>query len=336
MARELASVKRIKEINPIEGATNIVRATIEGFDVVVRKDEFKVNDLCLYCETDSILPKNTDFAFLEGKPIKIKKLRGVYSYGIAFPLSVLDKYSDGKKFEEGDDVTDLLGVTKKMDEVIPLNNNSKKNPFPSWIPKTDETRFQNIIDILGEYEGVPCIVTEKLDGSSTTHWLDNNGKYHIATRNQEVLDETSVYYRAGIDNNIPELLKNLPEGSVVQGELIGPGVQKNIYKLDKHEIYMFNLRLDKGYIDADKTLEMLKQAGFKTVPVVHDVYKLIPDKDELLNLSMGKSKLNNKQHREGIVIRSTKLIKVNRGLCYFVDGRLSFKVINPKYELALK
>ena len=334
MARQLASIKRIREINPIEGATNIVRATIEGFDVVVRKDEFKVNDLCLYCETDSILPKNPDFAFLEGKPIKIKKLRGVYSYGIAFPMNILEKYADGKTFQENDDVTDILGVVKKED-LIPLDNGSKNKSFPSWIPKTDETRFQNVIDILQEYTDVPCIVTEKLDGSSTTHWLDDNGNYHVASRNQEVFDETSVYYRAGIDNNIPELLKNLPKGSVVQGELIGPGIQKNLYKLDKHEIYMFNLRLDKGYIDADKTLEMLNNAGFKTVPVVHDIYKLVPSKDELLNLSMGRSKLNNKQHREGIVIRSIKLIKVRQGLGYFVDGRLSFKVINPKYELSL-
>ena len=56
--RHLASIKRIRELHDIEGADNILPAVIDGFDVVVKKGEFKVGDLCVYCECNSILPKN--------------------------------------------------------------------------------------------------------------------------------------------------------------------------------------------------------------------------------------------------------------------------------------
>lgn len=167
--RHLASIKTIRELNPITGADKIERAVIDGYDCVVKKGQFQVGDPCVYFENDSILPKsNPVFAFLEGKRIKIKRLRGVYSYGIAFPMNVLpnDTYSIG------DDVTEILGVTKWEPEVISQrkhNDSLIRVPYPSWIPKTDETRFQNLIDVLKDYEGTECYVTEKLDGTSTTH-----------------------------------------------------------------------------------------------------------------------------------------------------------------------
>ena len=330
MARQLASIKKIKEIHPVQGADKIVRAVIDGFDVVIKKDDFEVGDLCVYCETDSILPKsNRKFAFLEGKPIKIKRIRGIYSYGIAFPLTVLPSID---KYDENDDVTDVLEVTKFDDEKD--INILKKKKFPSWIPKTDETRFQTVIDTIKEFEGTPCLVTEKLDGSSTTHWLDKNGKYHVCSRNCEVTDKNDKLYKISIDRNIPELLKKLPKNSIVQGELVGPGIQRNVYKLNEHKIYMFNLRIDNKFVNAIDTIKFLKDAGFDVVPIVHEYYRLASDKDTLLNLSMGKSKLNSLQPREGIVIRSIELAKVeNDTKGYFVDGRFSFKIINPKYEL---
>ena len=326
--RHLASVKRIRELHDIEGADNILRAVIDGFDVVVKKSEFKVGDPCVYCECDSILPAdNPNFAFLEGKRIKIKRLRGIYSYGIAFPLNILPNDT----YNLGDDVTDLLGVTKWE----PEPDLSGGLPFPAWIPKTDETRFQSIIDILKPFEGVDCIVTEKLDGTSTTHWLDDEGNYHIASRNREIIDQNEIFYRGAIEASIPDLMKILPKGTVLQGELIGPGIAGNKYKLDNFKIYMFNMRFDNYFIYPENANRELKKCHFDIVPLVEEHYKLHVDKDHLLELSMGKSVLNPKQEREGIVIRPRKNIYITdpQASQYFVDGRLSFKVINPKFEL---
>ncbi|MBO4779036.1 MAG: hypothetical protein J5497_00190, partial [Selenomonadaceae bacterium] len=108
--RHLASIKTIRDLKPIANADKIECAVIDGYNCVVKKGEFVVGDFCVYCENDSILPKNNpNFAFLEGKRIKIKRLRGVYSYGIAFPIDILPT---GGTYNDGDDVTELLGVTK--------------------------------------------------------------------------------------------------------------------------------------------------------------------------------------------------------------------------------
>lgn len=44
--RTLASVQRISHLEPIPEAENIQKATVLGWSVVVKKQEFKVGDLC--------------------------------------------------------------------------------------------------------------------------------------------------------------------------------------------------------------------------------------------------------------------------------------------------
>ena len=48
MARTLASIQRIFEIVPIEGADRIELAKVLGWQVVVKKGQFKPGDLCVY------------------------------------------------------------------------------------------------------------------------------------------------------------------------------------------------------------------------------------------------------------------------------------------------
>ena len=107
--RKLVTIRKINEIHPISNADLIERAKIGGWNVVVKKGQFKADDLCVYGEIDSIFPAEDErFAFLEGKRLRTKKLRGVVSQGIAFPLSILGEIS----VKEGDEVTEILGVTK--------------------------------------------------------------------------------------------------------------------------------------------------------------------------------------------------------------------------------
>lgn len=107
--RKLASVQRVLEVASIPNADKIEEIKVMGWHCVAKKGEFKVGDSVVYCEIDTILPAdNPDFAFLKGKPIKTKKLRGIYSQGIAFPLSVLP---DGT-YKLNDDVSQVLGAKK--------------------------------------------------------------------------------------------------------------------------------------------------------------------------------------------------------------------------------
>ena len=55
--RALAYVVTIDEIKPIEGYDRVEYARTNGWWCVVKKDAFKVGDLCVYFEIDSKLPE---------------------------------------------------------------------------------------------------------------------------------------------------------------------------------------------------------------------------------------------------------------------------------------
>ena len=63
--RKLATIRKIKEIRPIEGADAIELAVVDGWNVVVAKNVgHKVGDKVVYCEIDSFLPIREEFEFL--------------------------------------------------------------------------------------------------------------------------------------------------------------------------------------------------------------------------------------------------------------------------------
>ena len=179
--RKLASIQRIISIEPIPDADMIVKATVLGWQLVIKKDELKQGDLCVYVEIDSILPERDVFEFLRNKQFRIKtvRLRGQVSQGICFPLNILP---EGLLIEEGADMTGSLGIAKYEPPVPACLNGIMKGDFPSFIPKTDETRVQVLQTLLDEHEGKPCYVSEKLDGSSATYYI-KYGVFGVCSRN---------------------------------------------------------------------------------------------------------------------------------------------------------
>ena len=111
MPRKLASVQRIHSIQPIEGADRIEQAMVQGWNVVVKKNEFEHASLVVFAEIDSVLPNDAEWAkFMEPRKFRVKtcKLRGVLSQGLALPMSILPEGSG--PFEVGDDVSAVLGI----------------------------------------------------------------------------------------------------------------------------------------------------------------------------------------------------------------------------------
>jgi RNA ligase (TIGR02306 family) len=220
--RKLASIRRIKEIIPIEGADVIEVAVVDGWKVVTKKGEYQPGDLCIYCEIDSFLPIREEFEFLrkssfkkmgdqEGFRLKTIRLRGQVSQGLLLPLSVLEgsdemkigtsqqlhgdqlpvgPYDDALVIEEGADVSNYLGIVK-YEPPIPAELSGKvKGLFPSFLHKTDEERIQNLA---GDYEKwkVSSVhqfyVAEKLDGSSATYYF-KDGVFGVCSRNLELAE----------------------------------------------------------------------------------------------------------------------------------------------------
>ena len=78
--RELAYIVMIESIKPIEGSDNCECAVVGGWNIMVRKNEFKPGDPAVYFEIDSYLdPSNPAFSFMKNKHYKVKTQR--YTFG---------------------------------------------------------------------------------------------------------------------------------------------------------------------------------------------------------------------------------------------------------------
>lgn len=348
--RKLASVQTVKSAEPIANADAIERIRVLGWWVVVKKGEFKPGDRVVYCEIDSLLPERPGFEFLRpssfkpaqvddtgvvvqpaGFRIKTVKLRGQVSQGICFPLSILPP---GAPTEEGAEVTEWLGV-RKWEPPIPIGMGGRvKGGFPGFIPKTDETRVQVLESVLERHRGKTFYVTEKLDGTSFTAFL-RDGQFGICSRNlwMDESDETNVLVRLARRLQLEEGLRRVQAARgfqpAIQGEVIGPGVQKNKYELKEVALRVFNVFDITRYqlVDHPTMLEVARELGLQPVPQLGAV-TLNHTVDELVAFSEGTSVLNPRAQREGVVLRP--LAEEHDP---DIGGRLSFKVINPKFLL---
>ncbi len=336
--RKLASIQKITNIFPIPDADSIELAQVLGWKCVVKKDQFKVGETIIYVEYDSVLPEREEFEFLRNKNFRIKtlRLRGQISQGVVFPLAILTPLEEN--YNIGDDVTDILGIVK-YEPPVKGNAAEFKGPFPEFVSKTDETRIQAVPELLLETpkpDYNEYYITEKLDGTSATFFswsggsLENEAEFGVCSRNLELKDTPrSSHWHIAHSLNLKEKLKSY-SNIAIQGEIVGPGIQKNKYKLSKVEFYCFNI-VDLSMRERGNLIEMIdfcNELGIKMVPLLDDSFQLYPDHtvDSLVELSRGTSQLNSKTVREGIVIRSVFPYRSNS-----LESSFSFKVINPDF-----
>lgn len=338
--RHLATLQKVLEVTPIEGADKIECLSIKGWKVVAKKGEFKVGDLIVYCEVDSVLPECPEFEFLRKASFRIKtiRLKGQVSQGIVFPLSVLpvlsfEHHSEGLDVEvtasygEGQDVTDLLGIIKYEPYVPAQLAGLTKGNFPEFLRKTDEERVQNITELLEKYKGLEMYMTEKVDGSSMTVYL-NNGEFGVCSRNLDLKEtEDNTFWKTARALRIEQALRGCGNYAI-QGELIGMGVQGNKYNMGGVEFRVFNVYdIDAHkYLDFEDFKRFVASVRLETVPMLGTTI-LNHTTDQILELAKGYSVLNKNALREGVVFRP--LVEMHDSFL----GRLSFKGINSDFLL---
>lgn len=335
--RKLATIRRITEINPIEGADLIEAISIGGWTVVAQKAMgYKVNDLVVYLEIDSFVPTKVapfltqegkepkEYLGIKGERLRTKKLKGVVSQGLLLPLeSVSDNplFNAEMLFYEGSDVSTLLGVIK-WEPPAEFRSADAKGTFPSFIPKTDQERIQNLSREFNKYKEAAELweITEKLDGSSMTVFF-KDGNVGVCSRNLELKEDIdNTFWGCAVDSGAVDELKKFQQELALQGELIGPGIQGNKYNLQKHEYHIYDI------FDIAKQEYLLPEERYKVVqamqlmhcPVleVQDLqFQGIPD---ILVYAEGKSRLNTKTEREGVVFKN-------------MQSSTSFKAISNKW-----
>jgi len=356
--RKLATIRVINEVLDIQNADNIQLAIIDGWSVVVKKNEFEAGSFCIYVEIDSVLPEKPEFEFLRSKKFKVKTMKlnkfGVISQGICFPVSILPH----SEYSIGDDVTEILGI-KYDDEDIKEEKKkqnwwfrfkiirslflrkSRQNEFPDWISKTNEPRIENNIYLLNNK--IPYIVTEKLDGCSVTYamkktktWRGNKFEFIVCSRKRQVYenDKEKQYWAPVYKYDLKKRMKDYLEihsskltAVCIQGELVGPKIQKNKYKLNEVDLYVFNIFIfqwhnswdfDKFIIRYEEQEGFCEVFGVKRVPLIANDFVLPDTINDLRKFVNRPSTLNDKVMIEGGVFRD-------------YEYKISFKCVNPEF-----
>jgi RNA ligase (TIGR02306 family) len=321
--RKLASIQCISDITPIPDADLIETAHVNGWTIVIKKDQFKIGDLAVYCEIDSFLPIKEEYEFLrkssykklvdgtEGFRLRTIKLKKQISQGLLLP------YTSG---EVGDDVTEEMGIIKYDPPLPACLSGVAKGNFPSFIPKTDEERIQNIPHIIQEINH-DVFITEKLDGTSFTCY-HNNGEFGVCSRNLDLTEtEGNTHWQLANSNNLKDTLPALGN-LAIQGEIIGHGIQQNQYKINGHELRIFKIfDIDKQeYVYPVRLLELCSILKLETVPLLYKGICPFTDLDQALEYAKGKSILNDTK-REGVVV---------------IHEFGSFKIINNDWLLSVE
>lgn len=320
--RKLATIRKIDSIDPITGADAIEVATVGGWKVVVKKGEYSAGDLAVYFEIDSWIPtamapfltKAGHFPKVhegvEGERLRTVKLRGQLSQGLLMPQDIVsNKIAPGEIFvcEESSDVTELLGIVKWERPVSAQLAGQVRGNFPALVPKTDQERIQNLTKDFETYQEDSWSVTEKLDGSSCTFYLDNEGDFHVCSRNLDLKeDENNSYWKVARKFDVEGIMRrNSMKGMSIQGEMIGEGIQGNQYKvaLDFYVYDMYNTNTGR-YILPVQLKASCERLGLKHVPIIEEGSSLREKSmQSLLVEAEGKSILNGSE-REGIVFKS--------------------------------
>lgn len=348
--RKLASIQRVVAIGPIEGADVIVRAQVQGWNLVTQKsNNFQPGDLVIYHEIDSLLPIGPEYDFMakggittsadgsQGYRLRTIKLKGQISQGLILPISLLaHKLPEDLRLTEGLDISEYLGV-KKYEAPIPAElAGSAKGMFPGQLIKTDEERVQNLIEQLQLLKGKKAVKTIKIDGASQTNYVFNAGQadedYGVCTRSVDLLENPDnslwkVANRLDIHNKLREIARYVGIKNIaIQGEIYGEGIQGNKLKKVGQHFAAFNLfNADtRQYFDYDVFLTVCSQFEIPTVPIIDENYIVHDDIEQYLR-EADELKYENGAQAEGMVI------VVKDDVSSY--GRTSFKVISNKFLL---
>ena len=265
MSKITVEVLRINKIEEHKNAEKLELCHIAGWQSVVPKGKFKVNDLVVYIPIGASLPdqlaeKIGVKKYLgRGNSVKAAKLRGEPSYGIVVnPLDI-----GLPKVHEGKDLTNKLGIVKYIPGEVQPPNPSISNKVRRWI-KTNlfkllritgkrpqvvkrgkhllvqhplfhiYTDMDNLRKHPSKLDGLEVVVTEKIHGcNSRIGLIKEDGKWREVYGSHYSFcpgTETRYYFpftKPEVKTLLYSLLEVLnPKHSIViYGEMFGGSIQ---------------------------------------------------------------------------------------------------------------
>lgn len=349
MSKFNVTIEKIKNVtnHPNADRLDLVTLTDKSFQLVTQKGQFKSKDKVVYFPVDSVLPQplieKMGLTYLHGankNRVKTVKLRGAISQGI------VAKATDFKfgKLKTGTDVTEKLGIEKFEAVEVRTGKHTQLKSLPDGVFYYDLENAQNFPDVIEALSKVDVCVEEKIEGTHFVFsYLPDTDEFEVCSRRKTVTVESVTFYednpywKVAIDKGYLDYARSIStqlkiEGFehnrlTLRGELIGNGIQNNIYNLSEYDVYFFEMELDSKPVDRTMFYTYMYDFNLKTAPCIFAGGKLKSYTNGLGldEMSTGYSLLNPKQLREGIVIRPYKEFDIPG------FGRAIIKQRSPEY-----
>jgi RNA ligase (TIGR02306 family) len=181
-------VARINEIKPIEGADNIELGVIGGWNCIIKKDSYKVDDLVVVATTDAVIPQELSDAMnvtnylRKGQRVRTIKLRGVYSECLIIPFESLSSIMKKEgRWYEGDDMMEALGIYKYEPPAVQVQLSSgRKIKYKQNQNFHVYHKFPNIKNVKGMFDENDMVeVSRKLHGTNSRYGIVRKSKLSI-------------------------------------------------------------------------------------------------------------------------------------------------------------
>lgn len=356
-------VATVTEIKAIEGADNIELAVVGGWNAITKKGEYEVGAKVVVATTDAVIPEalsdlmSVTSYLRKGQRVRTVKLRGVYSECLLIPFKYLAPKSLEKNVKIGDDMMEILGITKFEPPVKQIQlANGKKIRYQSNPNFTVYYKFPNLKNVIGmftEEDGVQ--ITRKLHGTNARFGIVRKNKlsffdklkkffgfadewigyeYVYGSHNVEKGSDSQGFYstdvwrtaaeECGIKQKLWEAVKTrdieeVGGGFVLYGEIYGAGIQSNYdYGLTDIRFAGFDLTIDGKYMDPEMTQYIIEDV--LELPHAEVLYEGLWNQDVQDSFVFNNFIEGSKVPHEGIVIKHVT-----------GERQKVAKVINPDY-----
>lgn len=277
------------------------------------------------------------------------RLRGTPSFGFIAPLLVAGD-PQIRIFTEGENVSELFLAVKyeppiKGDPSIPRPKGFNANAAP------DNENFHKYTDIQHYYkyapalpEGTPVRITEKVHGMNVRLGLVRTpdvdyvehvfqaGSHKVNWKPEDSKGNIPIWWQLMTENVVAALTDLCDEqhSVIIFGELYGPGIQDMDYGADEFGFRVFDISVDRKYLDWADVNRVCETNGIETVPLLYEG----PFSKEVLTLhtygptSMSEpDKIKAKfKDREGCVVTP-----LTEEFSRYLGGRLILKSVSADY-----
>lgn len=336
----------IVSITPHNNAERLEVAMVYGFQVIVRKDQYKVGDKVIYVPIDSLLPQwLEDKLFPEGSKIKLHhhrvrqiRIRGLASQGMLISAEDVATKVNPQYLALEQDLKKILEITKYTPPQPGFSqtlgkgrNRNKKHEHPLFHKYNGLDNIKWFPNLFAEGEEV--VIQEKLHGTNArasklpfiANTLTKKIKkfFNLAPKEENCYGSNNVdisaatnftgFYGEDIYGkcfNAMNVFSKINLGEIVYGEIVGPSIQKNYtYNLKEHTFVVFDVKTlqPDGKFKWMAPDEVERYCELRGFKYVPVAYKGPFNKELTYSLTKGSSLFDPKTKvREGVVIKAAQ------------------------------